>query len=253
MTMAVFPSLVRSGWRCRLAHHLLPRDLLSSSRFKRNFMSDRGVIEDPAYPGLFYHILTTGRPDDVEMHTFALSFLDEVPDSHFAQVQGQAGESIIGWLRASQDDPSMSGSDSSSSGSPLKSSAFQENPRFLRLLHDVVKSTIESGQDEETKAQAVHANSLGSTWCHIADQRNPPPFGRIPFPDDIIGTVAIQGGGEDTGESDGRLMDVGNGVKLVLDSYQPMPSYRLVSENKMMLLGESMMRSLLKRLRSNVA
>ncbi|KAI7852809.1 hypothetical protein BDC45DRAFT_512601 [Circinella umbellata] len=57
-------------------------------------------------------------------------------------------------------------------------------------------------------------------WLHIGDERNPPPWGRIPYPEDIIGTVFIEGG------------------VIQPNTYQPMPTHRLVTSNGIMQLSE---------------
>lgn len=41
--------------------------------------------------------------------------------------------------------------------------------------------------------QAVAATQ-DSGHLHIADEKNPPDYGRIPYPEDIIGTVRIEHG-----------------------------------------------------------
>lgn len=32
-------------------------------------------------------------------------------------------------------------------------------------------------------------------WVHVADQRNPPDWGRIPWPEDILGSCEVDGNG----------------------------------------------------------
>ncbi|RKP35547.1 hypothetical protein BJ085DRAFT_3308, partial [Dimargaris cristalligena] len=50
-----------------------------------------------------------------------------------------------------------------------------------------------------------------SGWMHLEDQRNPPPYGRIPRPEDIIGSVQVEQG------------------SIVPESYERMPTHRTVS------------------------
>ena len=55
----------------------------------------------------------------------------------------------------------------------------------------------------------------------MADEKNPPPFGRIPYPEDIIGTYRIDHG------------------RLVKGSFVPMTeAYRTVSSNGVVRLSE---------------
>ncbi|KAI9232526.1 MAG: hypothetical protein BYD32DRAFT_387653 [Podila humilis] len=48
-------------------------------------------------------------------------------------------------------------------------------------------------------------------WTHVADYRNPAPYGRIPLPEDIFGSVQIVDGVIEPG------------------TYQRMPTHRIVS------------------------
>ena len=54
---------------------------------------------------------------------------------------------------------------------------------------------------------------MHASWLHIADERNPPPWGRIPVPEDIVGSVLLQ---------DGVIQP---------NSYEPMPAHRIVTKN----------------------
>lgn len=38
-------------------------------------------------------------------------------------------------------------------------------------------------------------------WVHVSDQRNPPDYGRIAWPEDIFGSVEVDGHGEFVGEN----------------------------------------------------
>lgn len=58
------------------------------------------------------------------------------------------------------------------------------------------------------------------------DQRNPPPMGRIPEPYDIIASVRIE---------DSRMLT---------ETYQAMPSYRLCTSDGVCLLTDGLMASL---------
>ena len=65
-------------------------------------------------------------------------------------------------------------------------------------------------------------------WLHIGDERNPPPWGRIPYPEDIIGTVFVQGG------------------VIQPNTYQPMPTHRLATSNGFMQLSEPLTQCLIR-------
>jgi hypothetical protein len=52
---------------------------------------------------------------------------------------------------------------------------------------------------------------------HVSDTRNPPDFGRIAWPEDIFGSVEVDG--------QGKIVDDGN--------YQPSGTYRIVTREGM--------------------
>lgn len=64
-------------------------------------------------------------------------------------------------------------------------------------------------------------------WMHIADERDPPAWGRIPFPEDIVGTVLVK---------DGVIQP---------NTYQAMPAHRLVTAHGIFQLPESLTKVLI--------
>lgn len=59
-----------------------------------------------------------------------------------------------------------------------------------------------------------------SRWLHIGDERNPPAWGRINFPEDIIGSVQLK---------DGHIQE---------GTYQPMPTHRIITNDGIFRLSE---------------
>ncbi|KAI7905941.1 uncharacterized protein BX663DRAFT_498196 [Cokeromyces recurvatus] len=55
---------------------------------------------------------------------------------------------------------------------------------------------------------------------HINDERDPPAWGRINFPEDIVGSVELNAG------------------KIKEGTYQPMPTHRLVTSKGLFQLSE---------------
>jgi hypothetical protein len=53
-------------------------------------------------------------------------------------------------------------------------------------------------------------------WIHVSDMRKPPDYGRIAEPEDIFGSLEVNGRGEFVGEA---------------GSYQPSGTYRLVTRD----------------------
>lgn len=100
---------------------------------------------------------------------------------------------------------------------------FQINPVFSRILQSIVaknihKSEIYTGLAEGERFQG------GSTF-HVYDMRDPPPYGRIPEVQDIVGTV--------------RLEEEGKEV-IVPDSFEFNPMYRVLSMYGFVNLGDEL-------------
>ncbi|ORX42013.1 hypothetical protein DM01DRAFT_256156 [Hesseltinella vesiculosa] len=57
-------------------------------------------------------------------------------------------------------------------------------------------------------------------WLHVGDERHPAPWGRIPRPEDIIGSVLLENG------------------EIQAGTYQAMPAYRLVTNKGLMKLSK---------------
>ncbi|KAG8770320.1 hypothetical protein FRC16_006390 [Serendipita sp. 398] len=83
---------------------------------------------------------------------------------------------------------------------------FKANDKFLNLMHDTIQRALRDGADEAIQAEATQR---GSGWLHIHDERNVPALGRIGDPDDIVASVMVENG------------------KILSETYQRMPSYRL--------------------------
>ena len=61
---------------------------------------------------------------------------------------------------------------------------------------------------------------------HTKDQRNVPSLGRIPDPDDILASIRVEDG------------------QMLIDTYQPMPSYRLCTSDGILQLTDGLMSKL---------
>ncbi|KAF9405754.1 hypothetical protein BGZ94_003389 [Podila epigama] len=173
-------------------------------------------IRDPSYPfPLYLHPLpkqttTTTTPD------YALSFLPIFP---------HINEQLIGYLKHStlQNDLQRL-----REGEHLiKPSHFIENEAFNKVLHTVIQDHL---ADDPMVLSVLQQQLEG--WTHIADYRNPAPYGRIPLPEDIFGSVQI--------------------VEGVVQSstYQRMPTHRIVSSNGLFLLSDYIHEKLLGHLQN---
>lgn len=100
----------------------------------------------------------------------------------------------------------------------LSPRSFTPSSAFGEWLNDLM---VQHAHVDPVLQAMAAAQSDGH--LHIADEKNPPPFGRIPYPEDIIGTLRISHG------------------KLVPGSFTPMKeAYRTVSANGVVKLSEYM-------------
>ncbi|KAH5947233.1 hypothetical protein HBI87_115390 [Parastagonospora nodorum] len=103
---------------------------------------------------------------------------------------------------------------------------FTPNPSFLQILSSVYARHATSDPDVISQAavfgspggftlsQQPMDGSEGSSgaghggWIHVSDTRNPPDYGRIAWPEDIIGSVEVDADGGFT-DGNGRWQDSG--------------------------------------------
>lgn len=71
-------------------------------------------------------------------------------------------------------------------------------------------------------------------WVHVYDLRHPPDFGRIPDPEDIFGSVEVDGEGVFVGEGGG---------------YQDSGTYRVVTRDGVLGLSDYLRERLVERLK----
>jgi len=85
---------------------------------------------------------------------------------------------------------------------------------------------------------AMHQGGTGGAghggWIHVSDLRNPPDYGRIAWPEDIFGSVEVDG--------NGRFVDGGMG------GWQDSGTYRLVTREGVLRLTEFMRAKVVERL-----
>lgn len=123
---------------------------------------------------------------------------------------------------------------------PPTPDTFTENRQFLGILQSVLYRY--ATHDPEVQQQAAIFASPGGFnlgggshgagpasqqggmgganrggWIHVSDQRNPPDWGRIAWPEDIFGSVEVDG--------NGSFVDGGN--------YQASGTYRIVTREGM--------------------
>lgn len=103
----------------------------------------------------------------------------------------------------------------------------------MTILNEVISEYGHQDEDIISQARALASPggfNLGSSgasakggaggagrggWVHLSDRRNPPDFGRIAWPEDILGSVEVDGSGN------------------VIGKVQPSGTYRLVTNEGM--------------------
>ena len=83
-------------------------------------------------------------------------------------------------------------------------------------------------------AQGGHGGAGRGGYIHVYDQRHPPDFGRIPEPEDIFGSLEVDG--------EGKFVD-GHG------RYQSSGSYRIVTNDGILGLSDFLRERLMDRLK----
>ncbi|KIW75248.1 hypothetical protein Z517_12022 [Fonsecaea pedrosoi CBS 271.37] len=159
------------------------------------------------------------------------------------------------------DPPTRSLAIGTTSQLPPTPRSFTENPKFLPILHSVISENAASDPEVQSQA-AVMISSSGSSflhtarrqqtgssgasdqgghgsagrggWLHVSDQRRIPDFGRIAEPEDIFGSVEVDG--------HGNFVD-GHG------GYQPSGTYRICTNDGILGLTDFMRQKLVERLK----
>ncbi|KAF9051817.1 hypothetical protein BJ165DRAFT_1340226 [Panaeolus papilionaceus] len=166
------------------------------------------VFPDPNRPDLYYHFVNPPTPLSSTLPVFALSFLGTTPPS-------ADSSTVIGWLPAQTYRETQA---------TLQD--FVPNPKFLPILHKSIAESLRDGIDEIWKDTAM---GVEEGWMHINGmdhQRNIPALGRIGDPDDIIGSVLVRSG------------------KIIPETYQAMPSYRICTQDGVLQLTEGLAKHL---------
>ncbi|KAK4122483.1 hypothetical protein N657DRAFT_621989 [Parathielavia appendiculata] len=168
------------------------------------------------------------------------------------------GTYLLSYLDTSPPNPSLA--IGTTTAVPPTPRSFQSNPRFLSILYDVLAkhAAVDPGLKSQAQAfaspggfsfiQARNQRASGTGaggasaeggaggagvggWVHLSDSRNPPDFGRIAWPEDILGSVEVDGNGE------------------ILGNFQASGTYRIVTNQGILGLSPFLQEKLIARLR----
>ncbi|KAI3342137.1 hypothetical protein F4824DRAFT_495074 [Ustulina deusta] len=147
---------------------------------------------------------------------------------------------------------------------PPTPKSFTENHEFMSILNDVLRQ--HAAQDPGLQSQALaFAGPGGATFgshgafsaqqrvrrktvaglgagsgagvgghVHLSDLRNPPDFGRIAFPEDILGSIEVDGQGK------------------IIGTFEPSGTYRIITNEGILGLSDFLRTKLVEKLKEEV-
>lgn len=105
---------------------------------------------------------------------------------------------------------------------------FREVPEFLKIAQSTIGQYIDQCPYYSHLAEAQAGEE--DLYFHVFDLRAPPPAGRIPYVEDILGTVRLQDG------------------KIVVGSYEPNWMYRVVTHSGVFTISDFLTKKVRKAL-----
>ncbi|KAL8418440.1 hypothetical protein RB594_001872 [Gaeumannomyces avenae] len=170
----------------------------------------------------------------------SLSSLPQNPHIKVFSVEENPGSSILTLL--DRDPPMRDLAIGTTTAIPPTPQSFSENPRFMPILNSVLAQNAHLCPDLCAQAKAFASplvaggsSSSSSGWVHLSDTRNPPDFGRIAWPEDILGSVEVDGQGDP------------------IHSFQPSGTYRIVTNEGILGLSHFLREKLVERLKEEEA
>jgi hypothetical protein len=189
----------------------------------------------------------------------SLSTLEGHPHIYIAEDPQAIRSHLLTLLPTSNPSPSLALG--TTSAIPPTTSSFRTNDRFVNILNSVLAQ--HAHEDKFVQGQAAAMASSGGTsffqarrraddgsagasdqggaggggvggWIHVSDMRHPPDFGRIAEPEDIFGSLEVDG--------HGKFVD-GHG------NYQASGTYRIVTRDGVLGLSEYLKNKLVERLK----
>ncbi|PCD35475.1 hypothetical protein AU210_008045 [Fusarium oxysporum f. sp. radicis-cucumerinum] len=142
---------------------------------------------------------------------------------------------------------------------PPTPQSFTENKNFVKILNEVITEYGHEDEDLVNQARAFASPggfNLGSGgaffsqkrpnrggaggggrggYVHLSDRRNPPDFGRIAWPEDILGSVEVDGAGT------------------IIGKVQPSGTYRILTNEGILGLSPFLQTKLVERLKQEEA
>ncbi|KAI1331773.1 hypothetical protein F5Y16DRAFT_243528 [Xylariaceae sp. FL0255] len=118
----------------------------------------------------------------------------------------------------------------SSTQIPPTPRSFSENSEFMPILNQVLQRHAAQDPDLQSQAKALAGTGIGG-HVHLSDLRNPPDYGRIAFPEDILGSIEADAEGNIVGE------------------FEPSGTYRIVTNEGILGLSDFLRTKLVEQLK----
>ncbi|RKF59710.1 hypothetical protein OnM2_058037 [Erysiphe neolycopersici] len=194
-----------------------------------------------------------------------IRYISTLPDNPYIYVFSSPNVYTLSFLPT--DPPTQALSIGFTTQTPPVPSSFNENPAFLPIVHEVLAKHAASDPDLQGQAAAFASNSTSSSnfrglsfpqrtksrrrleesetlanrggWIHVNDLRAPPDYGRIAWPEDIFGSMEVDG--------DGNFVP-GVNESSPIGNYQPCGTYRIVTSNGIIKLSDFLRLKLIERL-----
>ncbi|KAL8392680.1 hypothetical protein RB595_002758 [Gaeumannomyces hyphopodioides] len=170
----------------------------------------------------------------------SFSYLPENPHIKVFSDEENSGSHILTLL--DRDPPMRDLAIGTTTAIPPTPQSFSENPRFMPILNSVLAQNAHLCPDLRSQAKAFASplasggsSSSSSGWVHLSDTRNPPDFGRIAWPEDILGSVEVDSQGDP------------------FHNFQPSGTYRIVTNEGILGLNYFLREKLIERLKEEEA
>lgn len=226
------------------AFHLLCRPGLSVPRasITRSFTTSQPVLTDEltrlrSSPPLYFHSPTSSF--SLVKPSISASKLETVP-------LGTTSEPLSAFVKSlPHGDTDSYGESSGEMGFttfelyPIpQPSNFHDNSSFIKnVLFPVLSKHVHECPEYNRIAEGE--KFYGGTTLHVYDFRAPPPYGRIPDVQDILGTVRIQEAEFYDEDSPERLAgQLYKTTPIVPGTFEPNPMYRLLTMNGFIHLSD---------------
>ncbi|EZF69375.1 hypothetical protein H105_08218 [Trichophyton soudanense CBS 452.61] len=196
--------------------------------------------------GAFRPIMASSRPLSRQLSTLS-------NNPHIYGFPNATGTShTLSLLPTSPPTPDVAIGSTTTSALPPTPTTFSPNPRFISILDSVLADHAYQDPDTVSAAQVMasaaganlfsrlhgRAEGAGSAgrggFIHIADSRELPEYGRIPSPEDIFGSIEVDGQGNIEGKG----------------NYQSSGTYRIVTRSGILGLSPFLREKLVERLKA---